>query len=147
MLTDVRDLTSSSLNLQSLSDRTLDQMCTVTRPGLAALASATAVELMASVIQHPLGCVCQSLCMPKWGVEGLIDQDCSARAPSDVAQDVQGGSGSQEPNSAEDAKSVLGQVPHQIRGFLAQFKNMPLTGHAYSRCTGCSQAVGSTKNS
>lgn len=40
---------------QSLSDRTLDQMCTVTRPGLAALASATAVELMATVTQHPKG--------------------------------------------------------------------------------------------
>jgi ubiquitin-like modifier-activating enzyme ATG7 len=44
-----------SIYAQSLSDRTLDQMCTVTRPGLAAIASATAVELMVSVIQHPLG--------------------------------------------------------------------------------------------
>jgi ubiquitin-like modifier-activating enzyme ATG7 len=33
-------------------------------------------------------------------------------------------------------------VPHQIRGFLAQFKNMILTGQAYDRCTGCSQLVG-----
>jgi hypothetical protein len=32
-------------------------MCTVTRPGLAAIASATAVELMVSVLQHPLGYV------------------------------------------------------------------------------------------
>ena len=32
-------------------------MCTVTRPGIAAIASATAVELMVSVLQHPLGCV------------------------------------------------------------------------------------------
>ena len=36
-------------------NRTLDQMCTVTRPGVAAIAAASAVELFASVTQHPLG--------------------------------------------------------------------------------------------
>ena len=42
---------------KSLADRTLDQMCTVTRPGLAAIAGASAVELMTSTLQHPDRCV------------------------------------------------------------------------------------------
>ncbi|KAM9276823.1 ubiquitin-like modifier-activating enzyme ATG7 isoform 2-T4 [Morus bassanus] len=39
----------------STRDRTLDQQCTVSRPGLAMLAGALAVELMVSVLQHPEG--------------------------------------------------------------------------------------------
>lgn len=37
--------------------------------------------------------------------------------------------------------SVLGLVPHQLRGFLAQFRNMPIIGAAYDKCTGCSETV------
>lgn len=39
----------------SMQDRTLDQQCTVTRPGLAAISSATLVEILVSVLQHPAG--------------------------------------------------------------------------------------------
>ncbi|KAL3143295.1 Ubiquitin-like modifier-activating enzyme ATG7, variant 2 [Trebouxia sp. C0009 RCD-2024] len=41
--------------LNSTVDRTVEQQCTVARPGLASIAGAVAVELMACTLQHPLG--------------------------------------------------------------------------------------------
>ncbi|SCU90054.1 LAMI_0E00408g1_1 [Lachancea mirantina] len=84
----------------SLRDRTLDQMCTVTRPGVALMASSQSVELLVSLLQHPLRANC---------------------TPDDV--------------------NVLGSIPHQIRGFLNEFKTLQLRTPAYVHCSACSSAV------
>lgn len=94
----------------SLTDRSLDQMCTVTRPGLASIASSNSVELLVSLLQHPAG----------------------SNAP---APPLPGTRGSQQ------EESILGLVPHQLRGSLARFTNVLVTGAAYERCTACSEIV------
>jgi len=100
----------------SLTDRTLDQMCTVTRPGLASMAASTAVELMMSMLQHPKG----------------------IRAPA-PRPTINGADNHFE--ESEEGTSVLGLIPHQLRGYLAQFRNLHIVGAAYDRCTGCSETV------
>jgi len=45
------------------------------------------------------------------------------------------------PEEAASQGGILGMVPHQLRGFLAQFRNVPIVGAAYDKCTGCSETV------
>lgn len=86
----------------SLSDRTLDQMCTVTRPGVALMASSLVVELFISILQHPR---------------------------KQYA----------EPGPANN--SILGEVPHQIRGFLHNYTQNKLQSPNYKHCSACSNYV------
>jgi ubiquitin-like modifier-activating enzyme ATG7 len=99
--------------LNSTIDRTLDQQCTVARPGLAPIAGALAVELMAALLQHPL--------------RG------AAPAP--------GGDASSSSSSGSGAAGALGPVPHMVRGQLSGFSQTCMVGQAFSQCTACSQAV------
>jgi len=85
----------------STTDRTLDQQCTVTRPGGSGIAASLAVELAVSCLTHPLG----------------------AAAP------------------AESSDTILGSVPHTIRGSLHSFNQFTPIGPAFSQCTACSQKI------
>ena len=38
-----------------MADRSLDQQCTVTRPGLSYVSSGFAVEMLINIVSHPLG--------------------------------------------------------------------------------------------
>jgi ubiquitin-like modifier-activating enzyme ATG7 len=59
---------------------------------------------------------------------------CSLYAPAPPP-----GQDAQQPE--QEGGSVLGLVPHQLRGFLTQFRTMQIVGAAYDRCTGCSETV------
>ncbi|KAI0470688.1 E1-like protein-activating [Xylariaceae sp. FL0804] len=98
----------------SQKDLTLDQQCTVTRPGIAAIASALLVELLTSLLQHPL----------------------KHHAPAPTTGT---GSGSHEANPEDE--QALGIVPHQIRGFLNRFQNLIIKGQSYPCCSACSKPV------
>ncbi|KAB5554704.1 hypothetical protein GE09DRAFT_1203766 [Coniochaeta sp. 2T2.1] len=102
----------------SMKDQTLDQQCTVTRPGVAAMASALLVELLASVLQHP----------------AKRHAPAPVRSPNPDNSSVT----SYERHPPDHA---LGIVPHQIRGFLHAFQNMIVSGKSYPQCSACSKPI------
>lgn len=102
---------------QSMKDQTLDQQCTVTRPGVAAIASALLVELLASLLQHPQK---QHALAPVPTTDSSYDRESSDHA--------------------------LGIVPHQIRGFLSTFQNLVIRGKSYPQCSACSKPIISAYN-
>jgi len=98
----------------STSDRTLDQQCTVSRPGVSMLVSALAVEFMASIISSPSG--------------------CRTPAPMDTHSE----------SSMEyelDTASELGIVPHSIRGNISRYHIYMPTSPCFNKCSACSPAV------
>jgi ubiquitin-like modifier-activating enzyme ATG7 len=96
----------------STKDRTLDQQCTVTRPGLAPIASALAAELMVALLHAENGVTTSP---------PTREQDVSAEREAD--------------------SSPLGVVPHQIRGSVAGFTQTLFDAPCFPRCTACSTAV------
>jgi ubiquitin-like modifier-activating enzyme ATG7 len=95
----------------STRDRTLDQQCTVSRPGLSMVAAALTVELLVTLIVHPV----------------------RGEAPANTS--------STEEHLNDQTASPLGTVPHQIRGFLSMFHHMLPACSAFDRCTACSSKV------
>eukprot|EP01048_Picozoa_sp_COSAG05_P001094 COSAG05_NODE_34_length_27784_cov_62.890129_24_plen_701_part_00 len=98
----------------SMRDRTLDQQCTVTRPGLAAISGALCVELLVNLCHHP--------------DKGLAAATTESGAHKAGMQDSQ-------------TISPLGKVPHQIRGFISDFSNVALSAQPFDCCTACSESV------
>ena len=101
----------------STTDRTLDQQCTVTRPGVSYIAASLAVELMISTLQHPK--------------ESL--------APAPIIQNI---SSEENVELKNEAESILGSiVPHSIRGSLHSLTQFLPTTRAFNHCTACSPKI------
>ncbi|XP_030853789.1 ubiquitin-like modifier-activating enzyme ATG7 [Strongylocentrotus purpuratus] len=95
----------------STRDRTLDQQCTVSRPGLSMVAAALVVELMVSILQHSQG--------------AYASAETSAK----------------DSHLTVDLTSPLGLVPHQIRGFLARYHCVLPASLCFDKCTACCDIV------
>lgn len=110
----------------SRRDLTLDQQCTVTRPGLSFMASALAAELLVGIAHNTNG----------YGAPAHVEAGSGGKA----------GAGK---SSADDAKKVeedsqsggLGVLPHQIRGWLSSYSQTLLAGRAFKCCPACGTSV------
>lgn len=95
-----------------MKDRTLDQQCTVTRPGVSSIAGALAAELAVSILQHE---------------EGI-------NAPAFYQKNSQ-------TDSSEEQDCILGIIPHSIRGFLSTFTHVLPATPKYKQCIACSDII------
>lgn len=97
----------------STLDRTLDQQCTVSRPGVSMMVSALAVELLASVMSSR--------------------KLAHTPAPTKISD--------YQSSYSEEYDSELGIVPHSIRGNLATYHIYKPTSAFFEKCSACSKAV------
>ncbi|XP_047345209.1 ubiquitin-like modifier-activating enzyme atg7 isoform X1 [Vespa velutina] len=97
----------------SQTDRTLDQQCTVSRPGLSQIAAGLAVELMIAITQHSQGLEAKALTP---GIKNNVNSNIKDNA----------------------LEGLLGDVPHTIRGSLWGYESYLTITHRFFSCTACS---------
>jgi|MDSW01.3.fsa_nt_gb ubiquitin-like modifier-activating enzyme ATG7 len=119
----------------STADRTLDQQCTVTRPGLAPVAGALAVEMMVALKHAPEGARTPPP-PPPTPTTGSATVGSNADAGGSNTDQM---SGVCAPARAH--RTPLGVVPHQIRGSVHEHAQTLFAAPAFPRCVGCSPAV------
>jgi len=107
----------------SLKSATLDQQCTVTRPGAAPLASSLAVELLVSITQHRLKARAPAPNPPPPGTSANQIQSAPPTDPSLLDS------------------HPLGTVPHQLRGYMSTWQTIQVKGKSYDCCAACSPMI------
>ena len=110
----------------STRDRTLDQQCTVTRPGWRPSRGALAAE-MPPALRHWRG---DEAARPKKRRSEAARQRRPS-APPAHARAARGGG----------APAPPGLVPHQIRGHVSTYAQSPFAAPAFDKCTACSEMV------
>jgi ubiquitin-like modifier-activating enzyme ATG7 len=95
----------------SISNRSIDQQCTITRPGLSPIASAIAVEILASIYNHPL----------KFLAPAYDENNTDAEN--------------------EKCQTVVSVIPQQIRGEMRCYSNTIMNGCQFDKCVACSDIM------
>ena len=114
----------------STRDRTLDQQCTVTRPGLAPIAGALAAEMLVA-LRHWRG--------DEAGVkteEATLEATRANLRPGAPPAHVGAHARGEAPPTP-----MLGRVPHQIRGHVSTYAQSLFAAPAFDKCTACSETV------
>lgn len=102
--------------MNSQRDRTLDQQCTVTRPGLSFIAAGLAVEMMVALLQSPLGPLHPAVDHTR-GTNNTASSSSSSGSSVGVNHNA----------SEDETDEEIIPIPHQIRGSLAQFRQFDVT--------------------
>lgn len=110
--------------MQSLKDRTLDQQCTVTRPGVSNIAASYAVELLVALLHHPL-----KHSAPAYYVSATNVPDSGSASPRPSRRFA--------PTIPDSG--ILGILPHSIRGSMSNYENILPATKKFSQCIACSQ--------